>query len=305
MMNIHVEIASPFEKVDLVLNLSPFSGKKFNVPLRLPYRGHYRVGMTRIRINDIFGLVPFRFDMRRLSYYRLKELLVLPKVSALESIQIEQIDAKILGSNPHRSEENPENYSDSRLFRYGDPSKRILWKKSFQQRRFYIRQYDVPARETVFAIIDTAAHNLNGIELLKYADTLCEYAATLCLNTIRFGKKARFFFSEFPDDSVDCDSIERFNVFREKLAYLPFSGPPNPEEIQRILLSEAADYSDILLITRDAGSSLISVLNDLQTSGKNVTLIIVGDGSIQSGNIRTQYIRDNEEIPQLFDTGEK
>ncbi|MDD3959160.1 MAG: DUF58 domain-containing protein [Oscillospiraceae bacterium] len=300
MMSIHVEVASPSEKVDLVINLSPFSGRKFNVPMELPYRGFYRVGMTKIKINDIFGLVPFRFDMRHLSYYRMKELLVLPKVNLLDPRQIEQLDSKAFGSSNQRSEENPEYYSDSRLYRPGDPRKRILWKKSYQQRRLYVRQYDVPARETVFSIIDTAAHGMTGEELLKYADTVCEYAATLCLDTIRYGKAARFHFSGHPDDSLSCETADKFEIFREMLAYLPFTGAFDPEAMNEVLRSEAASYSDIVVITRDAGNDIISMLEDEVSRGKNVTLIVVG-GEIRPGKVVTHLIRDSEEISRLFE----
>jgi uncharacterized protein (DUF58 family) len=299
MMNIHIEVASPTEKVDLVLNLSPFSGKKFDIPLLLPYRGVYRVGMTRIRINDIFGIVPSRFDMRRLPYYRMKELVVLPRVIPIESMQIEQRDAKVFGTSNLRNEDNPDHYSDARLYRPGDPTKRILWKKSFQHRRLYIRQYDVPARETVFVLIDTATHGLTGETLLKYADTVCEYSATLCMTTVLSGRAARFGFSGFPDESFTCESVESIDLFREKLAYLVFGGPSRPENLRQTLYAEADVFRDVVLVTRHASIPVLAILENDFSVDKNITLIIIG-GEYRVGKVDTRYIHDGEEVSGLF-----
>jgi uncharacterized protein (DUF58 family) len=299
MMNIHIDVASPSEKVDLELNLSPFSGKKFDIPLLLPYRGVYRVGMTRILINDIFGIVPSRFDMRKLPYYRMKELVVLPRVIPIESMQIEQLDAKVFGTSNIRNEENPDHYSDARLYRPGDPTKRILWKKSFQHRRLYIRQYDVPARETVFVLIDTSTHGLTGETLLKYADAVCEYSATLCMTTVLSGRAARFGFSGFPDESFTCESLEIIDLFREKLAYLVFGGPSRPDDLRQALLTEAKAFRDIVLVTRHANAQVLTILEDEFSAEKNITLIAIG-GEHQVSKINTRYIHDGEEIEGLF-----
>ncbi len=303
MMNIHVEVASPSENVDLVLNLSPFSGRKFVVPLRLSYRGVYHIGMTRILINDIFGIAPSRFDMRRLSYYRMKELVVLPRVLPIDSMPIEQRDAKVFGTSNKRNEENPENYSDARLYRPGDPNKRILWKKSFQQRRLYTRQYDVPARETVYVLIDTAAHGLTGDHLAKYADAVCEYAATLSMATVLSGRAARFGFSGFPDDSFTCDSVRNIDQFREVLAYLVFGGPSRPEDLRQSLYAEAGAFQDIALVTRHASASVLAFLEDEFSAEKNITLIAIG-GEYRAGKVDLRYIRDGEEINGLFKSRE-
>lgn len=303
MMNIHIEVASPSEKVDLIMNLAPFSGKKYDIPLRLPYRGVYSVGMTRILINDIFGIVPSRFDMRKLSYYRMKELVVLPRVLPIETMQIEQRDAKVFGISNKRNEESPENYSDSRLYRPGDPNKRILWKKSFQQRRLYVRQYDVPARETVYVLIDTAAHGLTGDSLIKYADAVCEYAATLGMTTVLSGKAALFGFSGYPDDSFTCDSIGIINPFREMLAHLVFGGPSHPENLQKSMYGDAVSFQDITLVTRHANASVLAFLEDEFSAEKNITLIAIG-GEYVAGKVDIRYIRDGEEITGLFKSKE-
>lgn len=300
MMNIHVDVASPSDKVDLSLNLSPFSGENFNLSLNLPYSGHYNIGMTRIRINDIFGLVTLRFDMRRLSYYRMKELLILPKVDLTESMRIEQFDAKAAGASSHRNEENPEYYSDSRIYRPGDSNRRIMWKKSLQHHTFYVRQYDVPARETVFTIIDNATHGLSGEALLKYADTVREYAATLCFNTILYGKAAQFSFAEFPEDGIICEKHSSFEFFREKLAYLSFSLPSQTAEIIEILRIEAIIFTDVIIITRDPDTEIISALEEEFLSGKNVTLVLIG-GDDYSGRMNTIKINEGDDISHLFD----
>ena len=86
MMKVDVEMAAPSENTDVSFSLLPFTGKEFDFRVAMPYRGVYPIGVTTMRITDIFGLLPTRFDMRKLKYYRQPELTVYPRAEAPESL---------------------------------------------------------------------------------------------------------------------------------------------------------------------------------------------------------------------------
>ena len=82
-MRVEVACADPAQRIALALDLAPRRDKQFDLALRLPYCGVYQVGMTRLSVCDCFGLLPLRFDLRNLPYYRMAELTVLPELTPL------------------------------------------------------------------------------------------------------------------------------------------------------------------------------------------------------------------------------
>ncbi len=94
MMRLHISAVSDDDKIDVSFNLMPNSKIDFDLPLALPYRGEFRVGMTYLEITDIFGLCHMKFDMRKLAYYRQKELVIYPRLVILPKLQAVAGDTK-------------------------------------------------------------------------------------------------------------------------------------------------------------------------------------------------------------------
>ena len=78
-MKIHILAPAPEECQDVWINLAPRQETSFDFIFSLPYRGEYEMGMTRLDIQDLFGLFPMHIDMRWLSYYRTQTVLVYPR----------------------------------------------------------------------------------------------------------------------------------------------------------------------------------------------------------------------------------
>ena len=92
-MRVEVACADPAQRIALALDLAPRRDKQFDLALRLPYCGVYQVGMTRLSVCDCFGLLPLRFDLRNLPYYRMAELTVLPELTPLPPPRQASFDA--------------------------------------------------------------------------------------------------------------------------------------------------------------------------------------------------------------------
>ena len=88
MMQLDVELAAPSENTRVSFSLLPFAGTEFDFRVNMPYRGLYPIGVTTMRVTDVFGLLPMRFDMRKLHYYRQPELTVYPRGEAPASLYI-------------------------------------------------------------------------------------------------------------------------------------------------------------------------------------------------------------------------
>ena len=97
MMRLDVELAAPSENTQVSFSLLPFAGKDFDFKVSMPYRGVYPVGITTMHITDVFGLLPMRFDMRKLHFYRQPELIVCPRAEVPSSQYAEVADEKLFG----------------------------------------------------------------------------------------------------------------------------------------------------------------------------------------------------------------
>lgn len=297
LLNVHIEVVSPHRNVNLIFNLAPFSGKRFQIPLELPYRGHYKVGMTTIRINDIFGLVPFRFDMRRLPYYRMKEILVLPKAVASKGASVEMPDAKSFGEVNLKLADFGDSMAGARLYRPGDTAKRIHWKKSIQLSNLYSKQYDFPERENITIVLDSSAQGLLSEDLMRYADTLCECAASVALHSLLRGRSIQLVFSGYPNESIFCENIRKFDDLRKKLALLIFDSENVLVETFSSVLSDSTISRELFVLTRHATPELISIMEKALERQTSLTLMIVG-GTLTDGRIHTLFVKDGGNVAE-------
>ena len=289
LLEVHVDVVSLHENVNLMFSLAPFYGKKIEVPIHAPYRGLFDVGMTTIRITDIFGLVTFRFDMRRLSYYHMKQLTVLPRAQAPSAVLTDMVDAKLFGTAYLKHAEQGDSMSSARLYHAGDAIKRIHWKKSMQQGALYVKQYELPEQERITIVIDTSLHGLKDENALIYADTVCECAASIALHSLLRGRSVRITNTATSSESIASSNMSSFEKLRHYLAQLPFDDRSAEESLIESF-NQAESARSLFVLTNDATPTLISALEKALTSHQSVTLVLVG-GRQFGGRIHTLYVQ--------------
>lgn len=301
LMEVHVDVVSQSERVNLVFGLAPFSGKEFKIPIAMPYRGSFSVGMTTIKVTDIFGLITFRFDMRRLSYYHMAQLLVLPKAEALGAVAANMVDAKLYSNTYLKQAEQGDSVSGARLYRGGDELKRVHWKKSAQQGALYVKQYEHPERERILLLIDTSAHKLTGEAALIYADTVCECAASIALHSLMRNRVVRVITSEgsiaqgtqsmhgtsnAPAEYTSPSDIEKL---QRHLAQLTFDGGDALRGALERACSSLESARALFVLTREATPALTEVLERSLSQYNSMTLVLVG-GTKAGGRVHTLYV---------------
>lgn len=291
LLAVTVEVVSPKDKQELILNLEPFSGKKFIIPVTLPYRGFFKIGMTKIQINDIFGLVPFRFDMRSLFYYRMKPIIVLPRAGVPATVSIPMTDSKSSEELNYMPANQGDSISGARPYIPGDAAKRIHWKKSIQQSELFVKQYDHPAREQIAILLDSSAQNLSGEALLRYSDTVCECAASISLHTILRGREVQLISSGNPESPFQCTNMDTFEHLRRMLALLEFDKTTSLVDAFEYLLLSAKESRELFVITRQFTPALSILLEKAQNTHRSVTMVVVG-GATETSNIHTIYVEE-------------
>ncbi|MFA5675053.1 MAG: DUF58 domain-containing protein [Christensenellales bacterium] len=288
LLKVHVDVVSLREKVELTFSLAPFSGRKFEIPIALPYRGKFSVGMTTIKITDIFGLVTSRFDMRRLPYYRMAQVIVLPRAKAAGTISADIVDTKLFGDAYFRLAEHGDSVSGARPYNAGDSAKRINWKKSAQQGALFVKQYDFPERERINILVDTSSHGLADEDALIYADTVCECAASISFHSL-LRSRAVSIFADGGSKPVECETLSGFENARHHLALLPFADHAQEDLLEKAYTNIPPAYA-LFLLTREASPKLINMLESTLFLHKSVTLVLIGGESALS-RIHTLYVK--------------
>ncbi len=288
LVEVHVDVVSLRENISLVFSLPPHSGKEFHIPVTTPYRGKYLVGMTKVRITDIFGLTTLRIDMRRRPYYRMQEILVLPKAETQGAVSASMADAKLFRNFYLRQSEHGDSVSSARLFHEGDELKRVHWKKSAQQGALFVKQYEHPEREQALVLIDTSAHGLSGEDAFVYADTICECTASIALHNVLRGRAVQVLSGDDFEHKATCASVADLEKLQHQLALLPFGRVGLLSALRRISGMAGAAQA-LFLLTREATPHLTDMLERSLTQFNSVTLILVG-GSKASGRVYTLYV---------------
>ena len=282
MMKVDVELAAPSENTQVSFSLLPFTGKEFDFKVAMPYRGVYPIGITTMRITDIFGLLPMGFDMRKLKYYRQPELTVYPRAETPDSLYADMADEKLFGERYLHASESGSSISGARAYRPGDPLKQIHWKKSAQHGELFVKQYEQPARENVAVFIDNCAHGEAGEAALAAADTVCEAAACIplhCLTRNRSALLRALGDTKGVRQGEEAPDMADFEKVRRWLALLPFEDKaPGP-----LPLEDCRGGSALIVITSACSEALEASIAEAAPFFSAVTLVLVGDGHADTG----------------------
>lgn len=170
-MRVTVESPDPAEAQTLAVDLAPKTDCSFDLRMSLPRRGEFLVGMAMLDLQDVFGLLPMRFDLRRLPYYRQKPLVVLPRVRALSlpaGGRQETLGTGLAGLGAGQGE-----LAYLRGWAPGDRLTQVHWAATAKTRTLISRQYEELAGGSVLVFLDCGTLDEGQ------SDILAECAATL------------------------------------------------------------------------------------------------------------------------------
>jgi len=270
LMKILVETVMPDKRYELRFNLSPQSNIYFTVPVICPYRGVYSVGMTALEINDIFGLVGTRLDMRNLSYYRQRSLKILPRVVELPFLPARSPDAKYSGSGPLRVSEDGESYSDLRRYRPGDPLKRVHRPVSARLRELYVKSYDIPLETAVLVTVDTDMDTGAGEGARYLADMACECAAAIAAISLRSGFTVEMTGADYTRPLRRGRRQDDLHALCDTLAVLPFGNGGDLNKALELAASRAGGLKAAYVISTAGPAAYAGTLLRLQREGCHV-----------------------------------
>jgi uncharacterized protein (DUF58 family) len=199
------------------------------VRIRCPHVGRFEIGLTDVRIEDVFGL--FSFFARRGDWTA--EALVLPRTEEVSPLRFSPGESEL--EFVSRATEDVSSPSDVRAYLPGDELKKIHWKLSLRRREILVRTYDQPLRPEALILLDCAppppsAHSWD------VRDRLCDIAASICKSMLETGADVHMPLAGEPPESV---SLRRGDPLAPAMAAIARMGFTGKTRFDRVLLLES------------------------------------------------------------------
>ena len=306
MMKIYAEAGRYYDPVQLEFNLESKSHIEFEIPVQCRYRGEFSLGMTTIELWDMFGLIPVRFNMRWLHYYKMLPLVVYPNVDIIRHLAAHTDDEKNFSNLRLTAAEDGENFAEARQYHRGDSSKRIHWKLSARHRELFTKQYEVPLESHSLIVVDNRDRGLEGEAALIFADLVCECAASLVRYALYRGHPVKVIECSEERPPMYGSGIADFNAVYDWLAFLPFDAQTDLTDVLNLELRRQPDIRVVYLITSKPSQQLIQLLRQWQSRGSDVLCIVVSSDPVQKDTAETMpgisavYVCSGEDIETLL-----
>lgn len=276
MMTIHVKAVLPSEKRVLKLSLAPKSEAAFDIPVSCAYRGEYRVGMTVLEVNDVFGFLHMKFDLRHLPYYRMKELRIYPRLLDLPYLPAYERDSKYKSSRSVTTAEQGDTFSALRAYRPGDARKKIHWPAFARRRELLVRSYDAPTETAVMLLLDNSYAGFAGEDLLRYADMACECAAAIINCSLRAGYGTVLMDASPEGALLRQSDAGHFQELLETLAVMPFPVKGDPLKNLRRAVRSERQIKTVYYMTARQERGFTGKLMEQVYAGCQVKLLLIG-----------------------------
>jgi uncharacterized protein (DUF58 family) len=279
LMRIQVMLANEPAMQQLSLNLPPRSHQTYELDMVCPYRGEYTVGMTIVDLLDIFGLIRLPFDMRMLPYYRMKTLLVLPRLVLLPRLNMPALDVQQFSRNQTLTENHNEPFAMVRPYRPGDPGKQIHWKASMRQHKLMTRIYEQSSEHAVELLLDLRQAEKSGEEARQTEDILCECATALIYHLLKQNWQLKITGYGRQKIHQTGSSLKDFQELYHWLARVPFDGSSHfTQQMQRDLAAGTSARA-VLILTGRPDTDMAKILR--QDTFKHLTCYTLVTGPVK------------------------
>lgn len=166
-------ISNLFGGTDAVQNadftIAGRSESEFSFSVDMKHIGVYQVGVRKIWIRDMFGMLEKQKTVNR--YY---EICVKPNIYPLEDLQIDEKLYLDTSEERRNTVPNGMDYVGVREYVPGDSMKQIHWKLSAHSVNYMTRLSENSCQSDVAVLLDTAASPTDEEELMTLYDTLVE-----------------------------------------------------------------------------------------------------------------------------------
>lgn len=199
--------------------------KQLHIDVYCPHRGAWKVGVSRLRVQDVFGFFALPIRTKNRPYPSLENLTIYPFITELAGELPPAPVSPDYDETISVTADYGDSFSGTRQYRSGDSLKRIHWIQSVRTQQLYTRQYDISVEQFNLIMVDTLlppASNVDGC-----GDMLSECAASLSHYYVLHGQPVRLTFTQ-GDEEGAAYTMEAFEEIHSLLATVPFAKTGEP-----------------------------------------------------------------------------
>ena len=236
------------------------------------HRGIWETGVRSLHSCDIFGF--FSVPVPRSRYAEaMGKITVYPSVFDILGLPPAPVPTVDYIENNPVTADHGDSFAETRLYRDGDPLKRIHWKLSIRTHELHTRKYEMSVDRMVAIVIDTSSlpEEPSG-STLNYADMATECAASLGFFYSKSGHKVRIYPAYGSETALICTEGD-FRQAHTMLALLPFGARSSVDDYVSALLKDLSYFSAIHVVARTRSPRLIGLLSDVTALGCHSTVI--------------------------------
>ncbi len=260
---------APTQEVNV--SCPPFAERTFRQVIACPHRGVYEAGVTRISVEDVFGLI----RLSRNPGAKLVRLEVLPKAWETPPLQLNSIDQGPEFAS--RAAEDNASPSDVCSWQEGDELKKVHWKLSLRKRELMVRTYEESARPDTLIIPDLAEITALHDQQLTLEDCVCEASLSAAQAQLNAGYPVRMPLVGARPGEIAGQFPADLPAFSEALLRVKFDSPYGYEQVLTLMLARFQRTGGAVLVTARLTTRIADMALRMQRSGVATKLVWVSD----------------------------
>jgi uncharacterized protein (DUF58 family) len=249
----------------------PFATVRRESAFRCPHRGSYLVGITRIRVSDLFGLV----SLSRKAGGQMARIDVRPRIVAQEPMALQSVETG--AQHISRMTEDTASPSGVRDWAPGDALKKVHWKLSIRKRELMVRTYEESARPDTLILVDLSPGGSLRSHALSAEDAICEAALAAAVAQLKAGYPVRMPLSAQNPEEIAGQSAAESSRFVDALMRIRFDSPFSFEQVLAIEMRRMSRTGGVVLVTPLLSARIADVATQLRRSGMQVKVFWVTD----------------------------
>ena len=298
---VELEVSSPADDRStgrIIVNLPPIREKEYRYAMSCPHRGHYPLGVSRVRVSDVFGLFSFS---RKIGQGNTM-VSVAPKTEPVPPMAIEPGDMGPQGQV--KVSEDMSSPSGVRPWQDGDHLKKVHWKLTMRKRELMVRTYEESARPDTLVLMDVSPVNASRSQVLTIEDTMCDAAASAVLAQMTAGYPVRMPLTSAHPTEIAGQFPGEIGRFLEALTDLKFDSPYSFEQVLTLEMRRIQRTGGVLLVTAKLNTAIADYAIRMRRLGVSVQMNWVAESvTPESQTLKAQLELSGVPVRQISPWG--
>jgi len=298
---VELEVSSPMDDRAagrILVNLPPIREKEYRYAMSCPHRGHYQMGVSRVRVSDVFGLFTFSRRMNQGNAM----VSVSPRTETVPPMAIQPGDMGPQGQV--RASEDMSSPSGVRPWQDGDHLKKVHWKLTMRKRELMVRTYEESARPDTLVLMDVSPINASRSQVMTIEDTMCDAAASAALAQMTAGYPVRMPLTSAHPTEISGQFPGEISRFLDALTDLNFDSPYSFEQVLTLEMRRIQRTGGVLLVTAKLNTAIADYAIRMHRLGVSVQMNWVAESvTPESQTLKAQLELSGVPVRQISPWG--